>query len=82
MSMRRSLLPSDPRERRLDLTLWAVAFSCAGATLFFSLDSYVPGANLFGSADKVEHAIAYGGKLLDHADDFNAADESTLERLI
>jgi VanZ family protein len=62
--MARSLLPSDPRERRLDLGLWIVTGACACATLWFSFGSYVPGSGLFPGADKVEHFIAYGTTLM------------------
>lgn len=62
--MARPLLPSDPRERRLDLGLWILTGACACATLWFSFVSHVPGTHLFPEADKVEHAMAYGSTLV------------------
>jgi VanZ family protein len=62
--MARPLLPSDPRERVLDLGLWILTAACACATLWFSFSSYVPGTALFPGADKVEHVMAYGSTLV------------------
>lgn len=62
--MARPLLPSDPRERLLDVGLWLLAAACACATIWFSFVSVPPGANLFLQADKIEHAMAYGATLV------------------
>ena len=62
--MVRPLLPSDPRERLLDLGLWLLTAACAFATLWWSFLSPAPGAHLFPESDKVGHAMAYGSTLL------------------
>jgi VanZ family protein len=62
--MARPLLPSDPRERLLDVGLWILTCACAGATLWFSFVSAPPGASLFHNADKVGHSLAYGSTLV------------------
>lgn len=63
-TMSRTFLPSDPRERPLDVGLWILAAACACATLWFSFFSAPPGARLVPGGDKVEHAMAYGSTLL------------------
>lgn len=63
-TMSRTLLPSDPRERPIDVGLWVLAAASACATLWFSFISVPPGATLFPHADKLEHALAYGATLV------------------
>jgi hypothetical protein len=62
--MARSILPSSPPERRLDVVLWITTACCACATLWFSFGPFVPFSGAFPGADKVEHLLAYGSTLL------------------
>ena len=54
-----ALLPQDPRERWIDLGLWALAFLAAATTSYLSFGPSPPGANAFPGADKLMHATAY-----------------------
>ena len=43
----------------MDRALWALTLACAATTIWFSFGAPPPGVDLFPSADKVGHAIAY-----------------------